>query len=160
MLPHPYSCSWKVVQQKCSLSCCYTHKIFNQLSQRDFSPGYQYSWKWCEPSPGHGLSPAASWPRPQGCRGWRTQPPPGIKIGWFVVWQKGDKLCTSVATCEMKILLTSRSFLRSLAKEIALTALSRASPKRDWKPRKASYNDFLENKVVYYVNGCYILPQH
>ena len=44
--------------------------------------------------------------------------------------------------------LTSKSFLRSLAKAMALTALSLASEKRDWKPRKASKSDFLQIKRV------------
>ena len=43
---------------------------------------------------------------------------------------------------------TSKSFLRSLAKAMALTALSLASEKRDWKPRKASKSDFLQIKRV------------
>ena len=45
-------------------------------------------------------------------------------------------------------IFTSRSFLSNFAKAIAFTALSRASPKRDWKPRNASNRDFLEKLVM------------
>ena len=63
-------------------------------------------------------------------------------------------LCTIFQV--LNLIFTSRSFLSNLAKAIAFTALSLASPKRDWNPRNASKRDFLEKvmKESYEKNIC------
>ena len=69
----------------------------------------------------------------------------------YTLAKKGRKsfqdLYSSSFTEREGMKITSKSFLSSLAKAMALTALSRASPKRAWNPRKASNSDFLRNFV-------------